>query len=222
MSDSQRYRLWDTATGELIREFTRLADAFAFVLEDGEAAVAQMFLKQVGPGGRGDTIAEGPELWALAESQRDAPPRHRVMLISDPVRGRDAVSLAVDLLKRVFLQGRLHLISIEVLREIDDGNDDWENVFVGGHEDSGELWMRAVERARAEAAQYAAAAGLQPSWEELIRGLANDAYTAGPQVREAFQQLRARFTLEARVLVHGADPSTPPRPEHGSGAGELT
>lgn len=133
---------------KLIYQAPTLSRALQFVLAQGEDAAAEMSLLETLSDGRSTLYAQGAALYAKARAESLPPPKHRVMIISEPLRGRDAESIAVDLLKRVFLDGQLQLISVEVLRQTQEGSDDWDNVLVS--EQTGDLWMQAVERFRAE------------------------------------------------------------------------
>jgi hypothetical protein len=145
---SMSFEVWHTESGNLVHKAATLSSALQFVLAQGAAAAARFALIQFRSGESSIVYARGAALYAIALAESLPPPKHRVMIISEPLRGRDAESIAVDLLKRVFLDGQLQLISVEVLRQTEEGSDDWDNVLVS--DQTGDLWMQAVERFRAE------------------------------------------------------------------------
>ncbi len=167
MAEERPYEIRLLEDDALVMSFRNRTEALKFVLTHSPASINPMCLMHRTEEGEWIEIAQGAALNALARSERGAPPQHRVLIYSKPVRGREPENVVVDLIKRVLLQGHTELITIEVLRETEEGSDNWDNVLIATRE-VGDLYLLALrsyrtDRATIELDEDDAASGKEPA-----------------------------------------------------------
>jgi len=145
--------------------FRDRTEALKFVLTQNPGWVNRMCLMQHTDEGEWIGLAEGAALSELARSERGVPPKHRLLIHSKPIRGQQPEDVVVDLLKRVLLQGELELVTIEVLRQTEEGSDNWDNVLIATHEVD-DLYLLALRSYRAGQEAIERAAGDAPASQE--------------------------------------------------------
>ena len=167
MADERPYEIRLLEDNALVMGFRDRTEALKFVLTQSLGWVNRMCLMHRTDEGEWIEIAEGAALSELARSERGVPSKHRVLIHSTPIRGQQPEEVVVDLLKRVLFQGQLELITIEVLRQTEEGSDTWDNVLIATHEVD-DLYLLALRSYKAgreatERAAGAASAALEAS-----------------------------------------------------------
>ncbi len=165
MSDERPYELRRLEDDALTMSFRDRTEALKFLLTHSSDSVNRMCLMHRTDEGEWIEIAEGAALNNLARSERGVPPKHRVLIHSKPIRGRQPEDVVVDLLKRVLLQGHTELVTIEVLRQTEEGSDNWDNVLIATHEVD-DLYLLALRSYRAGREAIERAAGDAPATPE--------------------------------------------------------